>query len=79
MNKWIRQNTLAFLLQSAIMHAENDKRSYVDLLLKHGASVQAQNEMAPSAIQTVILRGRASGSAVTEEELNLVDLFIEYK
>ena len=60
------------------MHAENDKRSYVNLLLNHGASVQAQNEMAPSAIQTVILRGRASGSAVTEEELSLVDLFIEY-
>ena len=59
------------------MHAEKDKQKYIDLFLQHGASVQAQSEMAPSAVQTVILRGRPSGASVTEEDLKLLDRFIE--
>ena len=59
------------------MHAEADKQKYIDVLLEHGASVNAQNAMAPSAIQSVILRGRASGSSIREDEMKLVNLFIE--
>ncbi len=64
-------------MQAAIMHADKDRQVYIDLLLKHGVSVQAQSDSAPSAIQTVILRGRSSGPTVSNEDLSLVDRLIE--
>ncbi len=63
--------------QAAIMHAEKDRYAYIDLLLEHGASVQAQRPSAPSAVQSVILKGRSAGPAITDDDLMLINKFIE--
>ena len=61
------------------MHADKDRKTYVDLFLQHNASVQAVSEEAPTAIQTVILRGWKTGcyESMTQEDLYFINLFIK--
>ena len=60
------------------MYAHSDYSQYVDILLEHGASLQAQVECSMTAVQTVIIRNRRDGSKVCTEDVELMQRFLWY-
>ncbi len=60
------------------MRGHKDQDLYVNYLLEHGASVQAVRDITPSPIQTVLIRGWNRGITATDDDINLINLFIRY-
>ena len=58
------------------MHAKSDQMRYVELLLEHGASLNAKFDSAFTVIQTVILRGWKDGPEMSIADTQLIDRFL---
>ncbi len=65
-----------FLMQVAVMRNHADVDVYVELLMSHGASVQAAGPVAPSPLHTVLLRGWGRGVSATQHDMKLIKLFL---
>ena len=58
------------------MYAQSDYSDYVDILLQHGASLEAQVECSLTAVQTVIIRNRKEGTVVQPSDIELMQRFL---